>query len=121
MHLSWHPLLQRPVRILRLIRSPVLSVALQSRSVQPKGTTINTIHILVQTQNLIADTAVALNERFQRDHSERGEGVISAAIAVLIMATIGALMYLSYVNLFKSSATKTGKLVDLSTFAPVSY
>ena len=38
-----------------------------------------------------------------------------------IMATIGALMYVSYVNLFKSSATKTGKLVDLSTFAPVSY
>jgi hypothetical protein len=82
---------------------------------------MNTVQTLVQIQNLIADCAAALNERFQREHTENGEGVISAAIAVLIMATIGALMYISYVNLFKSSATKTGKMVDLSTYAPVSY
>ena len=82
---------------------------------------MNTAGILVHTQNLLTDAVTSVAERFQREHTENGEGVISAAIAVLIMATIGALMYLSYVNLFKSSATKTGKLVDLSTFAPVSY
>lgn len=82
---------------------------------------MTTVSILVHTQNFIADSAAQLTERFHRESNENGEGVISAAIAVLIMATIGALMYLSYVNLFKSSATKTGKMVDLSTFAPVSY
>ena len=82
---------------------------------------MNTVQILVHTQNLATDAVVALKTRMTREHTEQGEGVISAAIAVLIMATIGALMYLSYVNLFKSSADKTGKLVDLSTFAPVSF
>jgi hypothetical protein len=82
---------------------------------------MNTVRILVHTQNLIVDTTAALSERFQRDHNENGEGVISAAIAVLIMATIGALMYLSYVSLFKKTAKDTGKLVDLSTFAPVTF
>ncbi len=82
---------------------------------------MNTAGILVHAQNLVTDAVTSVTERFQPEHTENGEGVISAAIAVLIMATIGALMYLSYVNLFKSSATKTGKLVDLSTFAPVSF
>jgi hypothetical protein len=80
---------------------------------------MNTVSILVHTQNFISGFATALSERLRRDHTENGEGVISAAIAVLIMATIGALMYLSYVSLFKKTATDTGKLVDLSTFAPV--
>jgi hypothetical protein len=82
---------------------------------------MNTVSILVNTQNFIADSATALSERFRREHTENGEGVISAAIAVLIMASIGALMYVSYVNLFKSSATKTGKLVDLTSVAPVVF
>jgi hypothetical protein len=84
-----------------------------------KGNTMNTVRILVHTQNLFADSATALKERYQRDHTERGEGVISAAIAVLIMATIGALMYVSYAALFNNSANKTSKLVDLSSIAPV--
>jgi hypothetical protein len=82
---------------------------------------MNTVSILVHTQNFIADSATALSARFRREHTENGEGVISAAIAVLIMASIGALMYVSYVNLFKSSATKTGKLVDLTSVAPVVF
>jgi hypothetical protein len=80
---------------------------------------MNTIQILVHTQNLAVDTSAAVATRFQRDHDERGEGVISAAIAVLIMATIGALMYVSYGALFNNSAKKTSELVDLSSIAPV--
>jgi hypothetical protein len=79
---------------------------------------MNTVSILVHTQNLFADTVTALSSRFQRERNEYGEGVISAAIAVLIMATIGALMYVSYGALFSNSAKKTSELVDLSTFAP---
>ena len=44
--------------------------------------------------------------------SERGEGVISAAIAVLIMAFIGAAMWLAFNTLFDSAATKTAEQVD---------
>ena len=80
---------------------------------------MNTVRILVQTQNLIVDSNSAFKARLQRDHQERGEGVISAAIAVLIMATIGALMYVSYAALFNNSAKKTSSLVDLSSIAPV--
>jgi hypothetical protein len=79
---------------------------------------MNTVSVLVHTQILFADTAVAIKARVQRDHTENGEGVISAAIAVLIMATIGALMYVSYSALFSNSAKKTSTLVDLSTYAP---
>jgi ABC-type sugar transport system permease subunit len=79
---------------------------------------MNTVSILVHTQNFIADSTAALSSRFQREHTENGEGVISAAIAVLIMATIGALMYVSYGALFSNSAKKTSELVDLSTFTP---
>jgi Na+-driven multidrug efflux pump len=82
---------------------------------------MNTVGILVHTQNLFTDGATALNEQLARRKTENGEGVISAAIAVLIMATIGALMYLSYVSLFKKSAEKTGKMVDLSSIAPVTF
>ncbi len=80
---------------------------------------MNTVGILVRTQNLITDAATSVTERFRREHTENGEGVISAAIAVLIMATIGALMYLTYINLFNNSAKKTEKLITLDTFAPV--
>lgn len=44
--------------------------------------------------------------------SERGEGVISAAIAVLIMAFIGAAMWLAFNTLFDNAATKTAEQVD---------
>ena len=45
---------------------------------------------------------------------ERGEGVISTAIAVLIMAVIGAAMYAAYVLLFNKTSnavsTKVGEI-----------
>lgn len=46
---------------------------------------------------------------------ERGEGVISAAIAVLIMAVIGAAMYVAYRALFnQTSASVTDKVNQIS-------
>ncbi len=44
--------------------------------------------------------------------SERGEGVISAAIAVLVMAFLGAAMWLAFKGMFKSTADKTNNQVD---------
>jgi hypothetical protein len=38
---------------------------------------------------------------------ERGEGVISAAIAVLIMAFLGAGMWIAFNTIFKNTATNT--------------
>ena len=40
-------------------------------------------------------------------HDDRGEGVISAAIAVLIMAFLGAGMWLAFNTVFKSTAKNT--------------
>ncbi len=48
----------------------------------------------------------AVIHRIARD--ERGEGVISAAIAVLVMAFLGVLMW----QLFKGTLTKTNSNVD---------
>lgn len=43
---------------------------------------------------------------------QRGEGVISAAIAVLIMAFIGVAMWLAFSNTFSSVADTTDDLVE---------
>jgi hypothetical protein len=47
-----------------------------------------------------------------RLRSERGEGVISAAIAVLVMAFIGVAMWLAFSNTFDRAADRTDELVD---------
>ena len=43
---------------------------------------------------------------------QRGEGVISAAIAVLIMAFIGAAMWVAFDRIFSDTTTKTENQVD---------
>ena len=43
---------------------------------------------------------------------ERGEGVISAAIAVLVMAFLGAAMWLAFKGLFQSTTDKTNTQVQ---------
>ncbi|QXC62400.1 hypothetical protein KSP35_06260 [Aquihabitans sp. G128] len=49
----------------------------------------------------------------QRLHrSERGEGVISAAIAVLVMAFLGVAMWIAFKGLFASTTEKTGNQVS---------
>ena len=50
---------------------------------------------------LIRNTVVATARRFGAD--ERGEGVISAAIAVLIMAFLGALMWIGFRTIWEDS------------------
>jgi hypothetical protein len=40
-------------------------------------------------------------------HDERGEGVISAAIAVLIMAGIGALMWVGFKAIWQDTESNT--------------
>lgn len=49
--------------------------------------------------------AVTTVDRVRRD--ERGEGVISAAIAVLIMAFLGAAMWLAFNRMFTTTTDRT--------------
>ncbi|MCU1497502.1 MAG: hypothetical protein JWM47_1455 [Acidimicrobiales bacterium] len=46
-------------------------------------------------------------ERVHR--SQRGEGVISAAIAVLVMAFLGVALWVAFKGFFASTADKTGE------------
>jgi hypothetical protein len=43
---------------------------------------------------------------------DRGEGVISAAIAVLIVAFLGALMWVGFQTMWKNTETRTNQQVD---------
>lgn len=45
--------------------------------------------------------------------SEAGEGVISTAIAVLIMALLGAGMWVAFQGIFDDAADRTAEQVDL--------
>ena len=63
----------------------------------------DTIRFIVAVQSAALDLrnrATVLRSRAD----ERGEGVISAAIAVLIMAVIGAAMYVAYMALFQQTS-----------------
>lgn len=48
---------------------------------------------------------VSIRERLR--HDDRGEGVISAAIAVLIMAGIGALMWVGFKSIWEDTESNT--------------
>jgi hypothetical protein len=48
----------------------------------------------------------------RRCTDERGEGVISAAIAVLIMAFIGVGMWVAFNSMFQQTATNVDKQVN---------
>jgi hypothetical protein len=54
--------------------------------------------------------AVTVVERIRSD--DRGEGVISAAIAVLIMAFLGAAMWLAFKGIFDDASDKTSDNVN---------
>lgn len=53
--------------------------------------------------------ALSLRDRLTE---EGGEGVISTAIAVLIMALLGAAMWLAFRGIFDGATSKTGTAVD---------
>jgi hypothetical protein len=58
----------------------------------------------------VRSTLTVIGGRLATD--ERGEGVISAAIAVLIMAFLGAAMWLVFKEVFDSAGQKTAENVD---------
>ena len=47
-----------------------------------------------------------------RAHDDRGEGVISAAIAVLIMAFLGAAMWLGFKEMWQTTQKTTNTKVE---------
>jgi hypothetical protein len=48
-----------------------------------------------------------MTESSARDRDDRGEGVISAAIAVLVMAAIGALMWVGFRSIWEDTEANT--------------
>ncbi len=61
----------------------------------------------------VAGRVLTLRALTRLHSSERGEGVISAAIAVLVMAFLGAAMWLAFKGMFQSTTDKTNRQVDL--------
>ncbi|HCB34408.1 MAG TPA: hypothetical protein DEP66_01705 [Acidimicrobiaceae bacterium] len=55
----------------------------------------------------LTDTFNTTIERTVGHHDERGEGVISAAIAVLIIASLGALMWVGFKSLWENAESTT--------------
>ena len=53
--------------------------------------------------------AADIRDRF---HEEVGEGVISTAIAVLIMALLGAAMWVAFRGIFDGASDKAGNAVN---------
>jgi hypothetical protein len=61
---------------------------------------------------LIANLTHEANRIARRLPDDRGEGVISAAIAVLVMAFLGAAMWLAFKGLFATTTARTSTQVD---------
>ena len=47
-----------------------------------------------------------------RGREERGEGVVSSAIAVLIFAALGALMWVGFKNIWGNASSQTSTQID---------
>ena len=58
----------------------------------------------------VSAAKAVVRDRLVRD--EAGEGVISAAIAVLIMAFLGALMWIAFKQIFANASDKTANQVN---------
>jgi hypothetical protein len=64
--------------------------------------------VSTQTIAFIQSYATTISARINRARTnERGEGVISAALAVLIVAFLAAAMWVAYKKLFDDAATTT--------------
>ena len=68
-------------------------------------------HTTLATYTWARSGLVVARARLATD--ERGEGVISAAIVVLIMAFLGVLMWGAFKLLFTNAAAKTESQVDM--------
>ena len=52
------------------------------------------------------------DQRHHRARGDRGEGVISAAIAVLIVAFLGALMWVGFQQIWANAETQTNEQIN---------
>ncbi len=66
--------------------------------------------LILSTYVAVRVLAVAVKNRLDPD--QRGEGVISAAIAVLVMAFLGVAMYKAFQGMFQDTADKTTNQID---------
>ena len=69
---------------------------------------------VVALQSGVVHTRQEIARRLDLDRrrNELGEGVISAAIAVLVIAVVGAAMYAAFNGLFTSASDKAKAKVD---------
>lgn len=67
-------------------------------------------HASLATYTWARSHLVHVRHRLATD--DRGEGVISAAIVVLIMAFLGALMWVAFRTLFEGASSNTQDQVD---------
>jgi hypothetical protein len=66
--------------------------------------------LLIQLHIASRMWAADVRDRF---HEEVGEGVISTAIAVLIMALLGAAMWVAFRGIFQGASDRAGTAVDV--------
>ena len=78
---------------------------------------IDIIRITVFMQSVATGLRDRLSHHLadMKSTDERGEGVISAAIAVLIMAVIGAAMFVAYKKLFDDTNVAVNKQLETIT------
>jgi hypothetical protein len=74
--------------------------------------------LAVTLQLTVTRALHSIRTRMAESQNERGEGVISAAIAVLIMAVIGAAMFVAYKKIFDDSSKSVGRTVTSIGNAP---
>lgn len=60
----------------------------------------------------VAARGLATSTAHRLRSEQRGEGVISAAIAVLVMAFLGVAMYKAFQGMFQDTADKTTHQID---------
>ena len=65
----------------------------------------------VWTRCLMTLTTAALTDPLVR-RDERGEGVVSSAIAVLIFAALGALMWVGFRSIWSNASSQTSTQID---------
>jgi len=74
--------------------------------------TLSTARLHPTTMAYVAARCFAVTTVHRLRSEQRGEGVISVAIAVLIMAFLGAAMWLAFQEIFNSAATNTENQVN---------
>lgn len=76
-------------------------------------TSLQWAHAALLSRHGVPPRALGLAPRPRgRLRSDRGEGVISAAIAVLIMAFLGAAMWIGFQQMWKSTESTTNTKIE---------